>query len=174
MKIWNRFRGLFKRGHSSPRGTEQRAKATPKVLAAAIVPLAASHSVNLRKAFGRAESKAESQELTEELWREALGELLRAHFCLASLHVCRSIDDPDLSNLYGYGMLSFLRAYPDDKHAFVRQAFGDNSDLDDAVSCYVNGRLNDRDERAIEDARNLLQLSEENRLNFFAGKGMCA
>ena len=64
-------------------------------------------------------------------------------------------------------MLSFLREYESD---LVRETFVEAPALDEAIACYVHGKLSAQDRKAIDDCRQLLGLSEDNALQFFAAK----
>ncbi|MBI1955268.1 MAG: hypothetical protein HYS38_02640 [Acidobacteria bacterium] len=100
---------------------------------------------------------------------EAIKELFRAYFCLASLHTARYLQNSAL-NGYGVAMLDSLREYQGEGGDLVRQAFAEVPALDDAIGCYVHGKPSEADRNAIDDHRQLLRLSEDKPLWFFAGK----
>ena len=73
-------------------------------------------------------------------------------------------------NRYGASMLEELRLYPDELGVLVRGAFSDVVALDNAIAWYVRDAPSDIDRAAIQENRQLLGLSEDNHLHFFAGK----
>ena len=139
----------------------KKTKVSPKLLGYGMVSLAAQHFESLEKA----------DVLPEAIDREALlAELLRAYFCFASLWLGSHIQDNTALNRYGASMLEELRLYPDELGDLVRGAFSDVVALDDALAWYVRDAPSDMDRAAIQENRQLLGLSEDNHLHFFAGK----
>ena len=139
----------------------KKTKVSPKLLGYGMVSLAAQHFESLEKA----------DVLPEAVDREALlFELLRAYFCFASLWLGSHIQDNTALNRYGASMLEELRLYPDELGDLVRGAFSDVVALDDAIAWYVRDAPSDMDRAAIQENRQLLGLSEDNHLHFFAGK----
>jgi len=144
-------------------------KATPRLLAYTAASLAAQHAAALEKhGFLPEASRAD----------EVMKELLRAYFCLVSLHAARCLEDTAL-NHYGAAMLDALREYPEpgEEGELIRHVFGGRpfldaqwTALDDAIASYVHGGPSETDRQTIEDHRRLLNLSEDNPVHFFAGK----
>jgi hypothetical protein len=139
----------------------KKTKMSPQKLGYFMVHLAVLHSESLEKA------SVLKQGVNDEA---LLCELLRAYFCFGSLWVGNHIRDDTLLNLYGASMLEELRDYPDELGVLVRGAFADEAAIDDAIACYVRYAPSDIDRTAIQENRELLSLSEDNPLHFFAGK----
>ena len=96
-------------------GKEEPIKATPELLAAAAATGAAHHLDYLQKSFAQVE---ESGKADDNEWVAVFQEILRAYYCLASLHASRYISG-ELLNLYGHKMLNYLLEYPDHKLAAI-------------------------------------------------------
>lgn len=97
---------------------------------------------------------------------DVLKEIFRAYFCLANLHTMRHLQN-SASNSYRVAMIESLREYESE---LVRETFLNAPALDEAMACYVQGRLSPEDRKAIDDCRHLLHLSEDNALQFFGAK----
>lgn len=72
-------------------------------------------------------------------------ELLKAHYCLASLRVIQALPSSDLRNAYGALVLEFLCRYPDDELEIVRETFTDQIGIDSAVRRYIHRQISDSD-----------------------------
>jgi hypothetical protein len=140
------------------------------MMAAAVVDLACSHGDRLRQTLREAKGRIGGEVPSNERWALTLAELLRAHFCASSLYTIAFYSDSDLSNLYGGAVLHSLRSFPHPESQFVRQVFSDAEAFDEAIACYVHGKLQPLDRQVLIDSKKLLQLSEDNPMLWFCGK----
>jgi hypothetical protein len=77
-------------------------------------------------------------------------ELLKAHYCLASLRVIQALQSSELRNAYGALVLQFLCRYPDEELEIVRETFTDQTGLDSAVRRYIHNQISDSDRERME------------------------
>ena len=105
---------------------------TPEEMGITIVAAAFEHLATLR----------DTTEIASFLDVEPIiEELLRAHFCLASLRVIQALPSSDLRNAYGALTLEFLRQYPDEELEIVRKTFSDQTGLDSAIRRYIHHQV---------------------------------
>jgi len=123
----------------------------PKEMAYTAIGLAHQRADQLRKERMMAEDQQAD---------DVIKELFRAYFCLANLHAARYLQH-SVHNSYRAAMLNFLREY---EGALVRETFLEAQALNEAIACYVRGKLSPQDRKATDDCRQLLRLSEDNAL----------
>ncbi|MFZ3210995.1 MAG: hypothetical protein WA188_05720 [Terriglobales bacterium] len=131
--------------------------ATPALLAATVVPTAASHCLGLR------DRTAETGGDDDAAWNRVLQELFLAHYCLASLRVIQYFQDEELRNWFGFQMLELLRHYPDEHSNLVRDTFADTELVNDAIRCYVQGNLTTAERERIDFLRRIGAIEKDSK-----------
>lgn len=117
-----------------PHEAEAARKRTPHETAITIVAAAFEHVTTLR-------DKTEIASLLDA--EPIIEELLRVHFCLASLRVIQALPSPRPRNAYGALVLEFLRGYPTEELEIVRKTFADKIGLDSAIARYIHHQVTD-------------------------------
>jgi hypothetical protein len=100
---------------------------------------------------------------SQEQWDAAFRELFRADYCLACASVYQTLADVERSRLFGSEVLLALLNRAD---GIVEGVF-EHEALEEAIDCYINGVLIDRDRIAIESSRTFLQVPKDNWLLSF-------
>jgi hypothetical protein len=146
---------------------------TPQLLAAAIVPMAASHVSGLQKSVEVTRSRLPSDRPppNEQEWRWTFQELLVAHFCLVSLSIILKAF-PKISdrNRYGERMIEFLRNYPDAESTLVSDTFDSEDFMREAVRWYLEGIPEVETSGEMQKLRRALSVESGNGLGEFTLK----
>jgi hypothetical protein len=140
---------------------------TPQLMGLTLVQVATAYWGGLQKD----PNLSAEIHVNEDAWRMVFQESLRAHFCLASIRFCEYFEnDEELTNLYGFRCIEFLRHYTmeDEQAAWdavplygdrsdwpifstvVQETFSDSDSINYAINAYISGKLTEQDRSTVE------------------------